>query len=392
MKLRKTLVWSGVGAVAVAAVVVLVWFNPFAADPAPPRLVTVTRGELVEAASLSGKVEANAQVEVKSRASGEVIEIAVKVGDLVKAGDLLVKLDPADETRAVSQAEAALQSAQARLSRAQAALNIAQLQAAEAKAKYDARVKDASDVISKEELRIARSNWEIAEGNVKSLQSDVQSSEAELRSAQLNLDQAELRLSETTIVAPIAATVLKINVEKGTIIASGISNIGGGTALLTLGDLSALTVVGALDEADVGRVDEGQQVQIRVDAWPRRAFSGVVDTLSPLGVETSNIVTFDLDVRVTDKDFYLLRPGMNADLEVITGRHAGVLLVPVSAIYSEGEQYYVLTAEGERRDVKLGATDGTRYVVLEGVEEGQQLRVGTSNSNLTAGPGMFGRR
>src|SRR5690606_21428076 len=126
-------------------------------------------------------------------------------------------------------------------------------------------------------------------------QSDVQSSEAELRSAQLNLDQANLRLSETTIVAPIAATVLKIDVEKGTIIASSISNIGGGTALLTLGDLSALTVVGALDEADVGRVDEGQQVQIRVDAWPRRVFSGVVDTLSPLGVETSNIVTFDLD-------------------------------------------------------------------------------------------------
>ncbi|MCZ7607357.1 MAG: efflux RND transporter periplasmic adaptor subunit [Planctomycetota bacterium] len=392
MKLRKTIVWSVVGAVAVAAVVVLVWFNPFASDPAPPKLVTVTRGELVEAASLSGKVEANAQVEVKSRASGEVIEIAVKVGDLVTAGDLLIKLDPADETRAVSQAEAALQSAQARLSRAQAALNIAQLQAAEAKAKYDARLKDAGDVITKEELRVARSNWEIAEGNVKSLQSDVQSSEAELRSAQLNLDQANLRLSETTIVAPIAATVLKIDVEKGTIIASGISNIGGGTALLTLGDLSALTVVGALDEADVGRVDEGQQVQIRVDAWPRRVFSGVVDTLSPLGVETSNIVTFDLDVRVTDKDFYLLRPGMNADLEVITGRHAGVLLVPVSAIYSEGEQYYVLTAEGERRDVKLGATDGTRYVVTEGVEEGQQLRVGTANSNLAAGPGMFGRR
>jgi HlyD family secretion protein len=390
MKLRKTLVWSVVGLVVVAAVVVLVWFNPFAAEPAPPRLVTVTRGELIETAALSGKVEANAQVEVKSRASGEVIEIAVKVGDLVKAGDLLVKLDPADETRAVAQAEAALQTANARLSRSQVALEIARLQATEAKTKYEARDKD--KLVSKEELRIARSNWEIAEGNVKSLQSDVQSSEAELRSAQLNLEQAELRLSETTIVAPIAATVLKINVEKGTIIASGISNIGGGTALLTLGDLSALTVVGALDEADVGRVDEGQQVQIRVDAWPRRAFSGMVENLSPLGVETSNIVTFDLDVRVTDKDFYLLRPGMNADLEVITGRHAGVLLVPVSAIYSEGEQYYVLTAEGERRDVKLGAADGTRYVVLEGVEEGQQLRVGTSNSNLTAGPGMFGGR
>jgi HlyD family secretion protein len=390
MRLKKTLAWSVVGLVAAAGVAVLVWLNPFAEEPEPPRLVTVTRGELVETASLSGKVDANAQVEVKSRASGEVIEIAVKIGDLVKAGDLLVKLDPADETRAVAQAEASLQTANARLSRAQVALEVARLQATEAKAKYESRDKD--NLISKEELRIARNNWEIAEGNVKSLASDVQSAEADLRSAQLNLEQANLRLSETTIVAPISATVLKIDVEKGTIIASGISNIGGGTALMTLGDLSALTVVGALDEADVGRVDEGQQVQIRVDAWPRRVFSGTVTTLSPLGVETSNIVSFDLDVRVTDKDFQLLRPGMNADLEVITGRHRDVLLVPVSAIFSEGEQYYVQTAEGERRDVKLGATDGTRYVVLEGVEEGQQLLAGTANSNFQPGPGMFGGR
>jgi len=393
MKLKRVVTISGIVVVLAAAAVVLIWGNPFAAAPEAPKTVKVTRGELVESAALSGKVEASAQVEVKSRASGEVIEIAVEVGDVVKAGDLLVKLDPADEDRAVKQAEASLKSSQARQTKAEAALNIARLQASEAKAKFEARQKDsAGDVVTKEELRIAKSNWEVAEGTVKSLESDIESAKSDVQTAQLNVDEAHLRLDETTIVAPINGTVLSIDVEKGTIIASGISNIGGGTAILTLGDLSSLNVVGALDEADVGRVDEGQEVQIRVDAYPGRVFSGVVDRLSPLGVETSNIVTFDLDVRVTDKDYYLLRPGMSADLEVITSRVKDVLLVPIAAIYSEGEQYYVLDATGRRKDVKLGATDGTRYVAQDGVEEGEELRVSNSASTFSPGPGLFGRR
>lgn len=392
MKARRIVLPAAVLAAIALAITVLVWFNPFAAAPRPPRTVTVTRGELVETASLSGRVKPRARVDVKSRASGEVREIAVRVGQVVKAGDLLVRLDPADETRAVAQAEAGLQSSGARLARARASLEIARLQAAEAQAKLEARQKDPSgDIITREELRIARSNHEIALGNVKSLEADVQSAEADLRIAQLNVEQARLRLAETTIVAPIAGTVLKIDVETGTIIASGISNIGGGTPILSLGDLTSLTVVGALDEADIGRVDEKQEVQIRVDAWPGRVFRGEVDTVSPLGVETSSIVTFDLDVRVTDPEFHLLRPGMNADLEVVTGRHRSVLLVPVAAIFSEGNRYYVLTAAGERRDVRLGATDGGQFVVLEGVEEGQELQLGATNSTVTAGTGLMGR-
>lgn len=391
MKIKGTAITIGVVAVVAALAIVLTWLNPFAAAPEPPKTVKVTRGELVESAALSGKVEAIAQVEVKSRASGEVIEIAVEVGDVVEAGDLLVKLDPTDEDRSVKQAEAAFKSSQARQTKADAALNIARLQAAEAKAKYEARQKNsASDVVTKEELRIARSNWDVAEGTVQSLESDVESAKSEVQTAQLNRDEAQLRLYETTIFAPISGTVLSIDVEKGTIIASGISNIGGGTSILTLGDLSSLNVIGALDEADVGSVDEGQEVQIRVDAYPGRVFSGTVHKLSPLGVETSNIVTFDLDVNVTDKDYYLLRPGMSADLEVVTSRSSDVLLVPIAAIYSEGDQYYVLTPNGERHDVTLGATDGTSYIVLAGVEEGDELLVANSNSNFSAGPGLFG--
>lgn len=393
MKHRSRWMIATGAAVSITAVVLLVWLNPFRAPAPTPTTVKVVRGDLIESASLTGRVEAKTQVDVKSRASGEVIEIAVQVGDTVKAGDLLVKLDPEDETRAVEQAQAQFSSSEARLARAQASHAVAKLQAAEARAKYEARSREpVSDAVTREEVRIARSNAEIAEATVASLAADVQASEADLRSAKLNVDQARLRLSETTIVAPIAGTVLSIEVEIGTIISSGISNIGGGTSLLTLGDLSSLYVVGMLDEADVGRVDQQQEVKIRVDAYPGRVFSGVVERLSPLGRETSNIVTFDLDMRITDKQFYLLRPGMSADLEIVTSHSKGVLLVPVAAIFGEGSSHHVRSPDGARHEVTLGPTDGTNYAVLQGVEEGQELLVSNSTSGLSPGPGLFGRR
>lgn len=369
-----------------------IWYllSPGNPGEAAQRTVTVRLGDLVEAASLTGRIEPEVMVEIKSRTSGEVVEVAVDVGARVKAGELLVRLDPADENRAVSQAEAALAAAEARLAKAQASLGIARLQAAEARSKFEARRSGLDgNVISKEDLRIAQSNWEIAEGTVESLLADTQGAEADRQAAKLNLEQARIRLAETTILAPIGGTVLSVQIEKGTIIASGITNIAGGTALMTLGDLSSLYVVGSLDEADVGRVDEGQDALARVDAYPGRVFTGRVKTLAPLGVETSSIVTFDLDVQITDPEFYLLRPGMSVDLEVITSRSRNVLLVPVAAIFSEGEEYHVRGPDGTRYPVRLGPTDGTDYVVLEGVHEGQQLVTAGAASNVVPGPGLF---
>lgn len=355
----------------------------------------VQLGELVEQVAASGSIKPDVQVEVKSLASGEVIELAVEPGDQVEAGKLLVRLDPIDEERTVNQNRASLASARARLAQAKASLDISLAEAQEAEARYEVRRKGlAKGLISTEEHRTAENAALVARNSVALREADLLSAQSEVNKVALSVAEAKRRLEETIIKAPISGTVLSVLVEKGTIISSGITNVGGGTTLLTLADLSKLYVVGALDEANIGKVRPGQDVDITVDAYQDRIFRGKVERVSPLGVNTSNIVTFDVQVVVTDRDAYLLRPGMSADLEIVVSKYKDVLLIPVAAIRSQGKERYVLLASGKKRSVRTGETDGIRIIILEGLKEGEELVVAGAEPkpSESSRPRLFGPR
>ena len=120
--------------------------------------------------------------------------------------------------------------------------------------------------------------------------------QAALASARLNVSDAQRRRDATTIVAPIAGTVLSVNVERGSMVSSAVTNVGGGSAIMTLADLSDLRVIGAIDEAQIGSVAVGQDVEIRVDAYRNTTFTGRVERVSPLGTNTSNVVTCNASI------------------------------------------------------------------------------------------------
>lgn len=344
-------------------------------DPgAEARTRQVREGDLVELASASGTVEPLNQVQVKSRASGEVIEVLVAEGAEVEAGQLLVRLDPRDAEQAVREAEMALTRAQSDLTQARAQLAVAEAQAEEARAQSEVRRRGAElGLVSSEESRSSASSASVAAASVTLRQAQLRSARTAVESATLAVDEAERRLEETTIVAPMAGTVLAVDVEVGSIVASGITSVSGGTALMTIADLSELRVVGQIDEAQVGNVAEGQDVTVRVDAYPDREFGGRVERVSPLGAATSNVVTFDVEIAVVDEHASLLRSGMSADLEIVTARHEAVALVPVTAVQGAGDRRFVSLASGERRRVRTGATDGSSMVVLEGLEPGEVI-------------------
>lgn len=350
----------------------------------PVKTTTVKRGTITEVAALSGTVQANKTVEVKSRASGTVIEIATGSGATVKKGDLLVRLDPVDEQRAVALATVSLDSAKNRLAQAEASLKLTQLQQTEAEAKAEARRKAAqTGSVTAEEVRAAENEVKLAVVNVEMRTSEVASAKTAVTTAQLSLEDANKRLSETTILAPIDATVLSMSVQVGNIISSPISNVGGGVVLCLLGDLTVLHVLGSLDEADVGRVKSRQEVIIKVDAYPERTFEGKVAAIAPLGKSESNVVTFDLDVVVTDKKAGMLKPGMSADLQVVVNRVENTLMVPVTAVKVEGRKQSVATAAGESITIKCGPSDGANVAVLEGIKEGDEVVL--NNQRSTAG-------
>ena len=392
MKLRAALV--GVGFVGAASVAGYLYIAQKPSAEPVQETATVHRGQLVEKAMLTGQVKARVQVDVKSRASGEIIEIEVNEGDLVEEGDILLRLDPIDEERALATADAGRKTALAQVSQARAALAMARTDLTEANARRDVRLQGASQgLISEDERRTVASAAASAEQVVSARRADLQAAQAQLQRAEVEVSLAQQRLKETTIRAPIAGTVLAVHADQGAIVASGITNIAGGTPLVTIGDLSSLYVVGSLDEADIGRVSVGDAVTIRVDAFPEASFSGHVERIAPMGQSVSNVVTFDVDVLVTDSQSERLRPGMTADLEVITATHENALLVPVVAIRSEGGKRYLLKKDGKRARIELLGTDGTSAAVRGDVQEGDAIVV--AEASAPSSPprrGLFGPR
>lgn len=341
--------------------------------PAGPT-VEVKRGSLTETAAASGKIEPAVQVDVKSRGSGEVIEVLVKEGDQVEAGQLLVRLDPTDAERDLAEARVARDKVKADLAAAQASLAVADLEQKNTKVSQEVAEKSAElGLGSTDAVRTAGHATKVAGANLTLRRAQLSASQAQLKTAELTVQDAELRLKETKIFAPIAGTVLDIAVEKGTIVASAITNLSGGSAVMTIADLTNLRIVGSIDEAQIGRVAAGQRVEIRVDAYADRVFRGVVDFVSPLGKETSSVVTFDVEIVVADEQASLLRSGMSADVEIVTAEQKDVLLVPLLAVQAKDKRRLVRLASGEERVIEAGATDGTNLVVLGGLEDGDDI-------------------
>jgi HlyD family secretion protein len=374
-KSSKRYLVSGAAALAIAASAAggYAWYQKPASAPAGPT-VEIRRGSLTETAAASGKIEPEIQVEVKSRGSGQVIEVLVKEGDQVEAGQLLVKLDPTDAERALASAIVTRERVKADLAAAQASLSVAELDRKNSQVSQEVAEKSAElGVGSSDTARTAAHATQLAGANTTLKRAQLASAQAQLKAAELTVQDAETRLKETKIYAPIAGTVLDVAVEKGTLVSSALTNVGGGSSVMTLADLSNLRIVGSIDEAQISHVAAGQRVDIRVDAYPDRVFQGVVDRASPLGKEASNVVTFDVEIVVVDKEASLLRSGMSADVEIVTTEQKDVLLVPLLAVQSKGNRRFVRLASGEERPIKTGATDGTRMVVLDGLAEGDDV-------------------
>jgi HlyD family secretion protein len=338
------------------------------------RTIEVQRGSLLEVASASGTIEPHVQVEVKSRASGEILEVLVQEGDVVEEGQVLFRLDRADAERAIEEARMAERRIRAELAQSRASLTIAEADASHARAQAEVSSRGKQmGLVTEEADRAAQHAAGVAEANVMLPRAQITASQAALEAARLSVDDAELRFTETEVEAPVAGTILSVDVEVGSIVASGITNVSGGTPLATLADLTDLRVIGQIDEAQIGRVAVDQRVIVRVDAYPDREFEGRVGRVSPLGRAETNVVTFDVEIVVTDGDRGLLRSGMSADLEIETRRYDDALLVPLTAIRSEGGRRVVTLANGESRAIRTGPTDGSRIVVLEGLEENDRI-------------------
>ena len=316
----------------------------------------VTRQNMRITAEATGQVEPVRKVEVKSKASGEVMRLFVDTGDEVEPGTLLADIDPRDVQNAYDQAEADLEVAQARVevSRAQLGRSTQLLEAG---------------IITQQEY--------------ESQNLDFANSRASLTRAQTNYELANLRRSDVRIRAPISGTILIRNVEEGTVIQSASTNVSGGTALFVMADLREVQIRTLVDETDMGQIRAGMEATISVDAYPGRTFPGVVEKIEPQAVTQQNVTMFPVIVRL-DNRLGLLKPGMNAEVATLLVERPNALVVPNNAVVLPQEMAPAATALG--MDASKLELDRTVYGRLA-----QEAGLGNLQGQAGRGRGMAAR-
>lgn len=296
-------------------------------------VAVVERGDLDIRVEAAGQVEPILVIEVKSKASGEVTALYVETGDEVERGELLAEIDPRDVRNALDQAEADLEVAEARV------------QIAESQAERSRELREAN-VVTQQELE--SSVLELANAR------------ATLTRARTNLELAQERMGDVTIRAPILGTIIEKPVEAGMIIASASGNVSGGTTLMMMADLSTMQVRTLVDETDIGKVQPGQAARISVEAYPTRTFVGSVYKIEPQAVVDQNVTMFPVLVRL-DNTERLLKPNMNAEVQIEVAQRQDVVLVPNAAVVSMTDAVPAgavlgLDAEEVREDMRSPAS------------------------------------
>jgi len=264
----------------------------------------VTQGDLSITVEATGNIEPIRKVEVTSKASGEVLGMLVDVGDEVGPGALLARIDPRDVQNGFDQAKADLEVAQARLD-----------------------ISGAQKVRSEELLSSGVISLQEHEAN----NLDYANAQANLVKAETNYELNELRLSDVTIRAPSPGTILEKNVEEGQVIQSASQNVSGGTTLVVMADLGVMQVRTLVDETDMGDVRSGMATSVTVEAYPGRPFAGLVEKVEPQAVVEQSVTMFPVIVQLDNRSG-LLRPGMNAEVEILINEAPGVLLIPNNAV------------------------------------------------------------
>lgn len=382
----------------------------------------VGKRDIVVSVEAAGVIEPSVTVELKSKASGQILKIESETGKVVEKGTLLVQIDKRNPQNALAQATAALEAARARRSIA------------------DAQSRRAAKLL--EERILNDVDFEQAQLEAANAKSEVVRSQVAVETARIQLDDTDLR-------APITGTIIEKLVEEGQVISSPIMDVGGGTLMLKMADLSTVQVRTLVDETDIGKILPGQAAVVTVTAYPNQPFRGQVQKIEPQALADQTVTTFAVRI-VLENQSGLLKPGMNAEVSILVTERRDVLAVPTGSLrtsrdlktsaalvgldeataaeqlkanalpeppgaqtapgasdaYKFSNRYWVFTQENGKpvaRPVITGITDLDYNEVLQGLKAGDQVYLLPSSGlvetqqrfqqqmrNMTGMPGMSG--
>ena len=332
----------------------------------------------------SGIIEAISSVEIKSKASGEILYLGAEVGDLVEKGSILGQIDQRTPKNILDQAMSDLDASKVRLENAKSQF---------------------------ERGKELHANASISDKDFEDIQESFAQAKSTLVRTEVSYENAKIALDDTIVRSPVQGTVISRPVEVGQVISSPTSAVGGGTILMTMADLSKVRVRALVDEIDVGKVSIGQVVSIKVAAYRDKEFFGVVSKIEPQAKIEQNVTTFPVLIDI-DNDENLLLLGMNTDvvIEVLNKEvslstptmslrtrkdiysAAGILNISKNTVDSflveiqEGENFNKFIVIRDSKDgpqltwVKIGVSDLSNVEILSGLKEDDSIFILPSKS------------
>jgi HlyD family secretion protein len=267
----------------------------------------VERRSLALTVEAAGVIEPVRTVEIKSKASGEILELGADTGETVKRGALLVRIDPRTPRNRLDQAVAQWNAAKAKLVNARSQLERGQ--------------------------KLLTNTW-INQADYDKLVLDAATAESEVVTAKVAVENARIALDDTEVRAPSDGTILSKRVERGQVISSPTMDVGGGTLLMTMADLGSVRARARVDETDIGKLMPGMDARISVASFPGRRFGGAIEKIEPQAVVEQNVTLFPVLISLPNEEG-LLRPGMNVEARFDVARVDDVLTVPVTALRTE---------------------------------------------------------
>jgi HlyD family secretion protein len=354
--------------------------------PLEVKFGVVEKGDVVRTVNAPGEVEPERVVEISAQVSAKIIELPIEVGDVVKKGDLLVKLDSRDLAALLDAAKAQLRAEEARREGV-----VAELANAEAELSRRQRLIDNKD-IAVTELEGARLAYDRAVSSLRQVEQNIESARANIRRAEKDLDN-------TVITAAIDGVITKRNAEIGETVVVGTLN-NPGSVILELADLDTMQVKARVDEANIALLKRGQKATLFVNAYPDLKLTGEVDLIGLKRVTgTDGSRYFETEVKIQRPRELLLRSGLTANVDIEVESHRGVLKVPTQAVLDRSvddlptdvvkdnpnidkdkkfTRVVYIDRDGKAWPVpvRTAASDQTHTIVTAGIEEGTKLVVG----------------
>ena len=349
-------------------------------DVTPVTFGKVDRMDLTSKVSSNGRIDAKRKVDLSANVMGQIVNLAVREGDVVKKDDFLLQIDQKQLAASAQGAEASLQALFSDRDAARANAGDAQRNYERAQKNYNEKIVPLAD------MERTRSLLDAANANVGAI-------ERRIDQARANLAAAKDTLSKTTMRAPMAGIITALPVHEGEVAVIGTMN-NPGTKLLTIADMSVVEAVMEVDETDIPSVKVGQHANVTIDAYPNQTFSGIVTEVgsSPIAQTAqqggSQAVNFEVKVQVENPPAGV-RPGFSCSADIITGTRAKTLAIPIQALVvrekpgsgagkPQDEEGVFVNNGGTAKfvAVKTGLTGDTNVEIVSGLNQGQQIVTG----------------